>query len=73
MRYAPQFGGYCSGGLAAGEYANGNPEAWDIVDAKLYFIKSKEVLTFWQKAPETLIAVTEYNWDTYSDELRDNR
>ncbi len=71
-RYAPRFGGYCSGGLAVGEYANGDPEVWTIVDGKLYFVKNEKANTFWRKAPEAHIGYAEYNWNNFRDELRDN-
>ena len=36
-RYAPQFGGYCTGSMSRGETGNeANPEAWMIADGKLY-------------------------------------
>lgn len=35
-RYAPQYGGFCSGAMAFGDIVVGNPEAWAIVDGKLY-------------------------------------
>jgi len=35
--YAPQFGGYCADGVAYGQNtANIDPEAWRIIDGKLY-------------------------------------
>ena len=71
-RYAPQFGGYCAGGLAAGEYANGDPEVWTIVDGKLYLNKTKDLRTFWREAPEAHIEVAKYNWANFRNELRDN-
>jgi hypothetical protein len=71
-RYAPQFGGYCAGGLAVGEYANGDPKLFMIVDGKLYLIKNKKYQTAWLEAPETSIHFGEYNWANYRDELRDN-
>jgi len=71
-RYAPQFGGYCAGGLAVGEYANGDPELWAIVDDKLYFIAKEEYMTEWSKAAEGHIHFAEYNWTNYRDQLRDN-
>ena len=37
ISYAPQYGGYCSGGLAYGDRTtNIDPEAWRIIDGKLY-------------------------------------
>lgn len=35
-RYAPQFGGHCTGSLAKGIHRVANPEAWIIVEGKLY-------------------------------------
>jgi len=71
-RYAPQFGGYCAGGLSAGEYANGDPEVWTIVDGKLYLNKTMELREFWREAPQAHIGVAEYNWTNFRGELRDN-
>ena len=37
VKYAPQYGGYCAGGLAYGDSTvNIDPEAWRIIDGKLY-------------------------------------
>ncbi len=37
VKYAPQFGGYCADGVAYGQNtANIDPEAWRIIDGKLY-------------------------------------
>ena len=36
-KFAPQYGGYCSDGVAYGQAtANIDPEAWRIIDGKLY-------------------------------------
>ena len=35
-RYAPRFGGYCTGSMARGVRAEADPEAWIIADGKLY-------------------------------------
>lgn len=35
-RYAPQFGGYCTGTMARGGRAEADPEAWMIADGKLF-------------------------------------
>jgi YHS domain-containing protein len=71
-RYAPQFGGYCAGGLAVGEYADGDPNLWAIVDDKLYFVKNKKYFTEWSKAAKGHIHFAEYNWNNFRDQLRDN-
>ena len=35
-RYAPQFSGYCTGSMSHGRTLEADPEAWKIVDGKLY-------------------------------------
>jgi YHS domain-containing protein len=35
-RYMPQFSGYCTGSMARGVRNEGHPEAWVILDGKLY-------------------------------------
>ncbi len=71
-RYAPQYGGYCALGLSAGEYAAVNPEAWTIVDGKLYLNRSKDFRVEWRKAPAALIGNADYNWENNRDQLRNN-
>jgi hypothetical protein len=40
--YAPQYGGFCASYMAEGGIAEVDPEAWIIVDGKLYLNWSKE-------------------------------
>lgn len=45
-RYAPQFGGYCTGSMSRGARNEGDPEAWVIRDGRLYVfgqVKFKEM------------------------------
>lgn len=35
-RYAPQFGGYCTGSMSRGAHNEGDPQAWIIRDGRLY-------------------------------------
>ncbi len=71
-RYAPKYGGYCALGLAAGEFADVDPEAWNIVDGKLYLNKTKDFRVVWRKAPEAHIGNADYNWSENRDQLRNN-
>ena len=71
-RYAPQYGGYCAGGLAVGEYADIDPEAWTIVEGKLYLNKTMELRQVWRKGPEAHIEFANYNWENNRGNLRDN-
>ena len=40
-RYAPQFGGFCTGGLSLGYLIEANPENWSIIDGRLYINHSR--------------------------------
>jgi len=42
-KYAPQYGGYCAYAVSHGYTAPVDPEAWDIVNGKLYLNYSKSV------------------------------
>ncbi len=70
-RYAPQYGGYCALGLAAGEYADIDPNAWTIVDGKLYLNRTLEYRVAWRKAPQAYFGTADYNWNKNRDKLRD--
>jgi YHS domain-containing protein len=63
IRYAPQYGGYCSAGVVAGEVtSNIDPEAWSIVDGKLYLQYAKSGVEEWQQHREEWVANAEANW-----------
>lgn len=61
-KYAPQFGGYCAWAVSQGYTAGIDPEAWKIVDGKLYLNYSKSVQAKWEKDENNLIAAAEKNW-----------
>ncbi|MEL6531865.1 MAG: YHS domain-containing (seleno)protein [Pseudomonadota bacterium] len=61
-RYAPQFGGYCAFAAARGYVATSVPEAWSIVDDKLYLNFSLAVRDSWTAELPTIIAEGEANW-----------
>lgn len=61
-RYAPQFGGYCAWAVAHGYTANGDPEAWRIVDGKLYLNYSKRVQKRWEADIPGHIIKGQANW-----------
>ena len=72
VRYSPQYGGYCALGISAGEYADIDPNAWSIVDGKLYLNKIQEYTEAWDKAPQAYLKTANYNWTNNRDKLRDN-
>ena len=69
-RYAPRYGGYCSMGLAMGEYSDTDPEAWTIVNGKLYLNKAKWVRDIWRKGAKAYIVTSEINWKKNRGKLR---
>lgn len=48
-RYAPQFGGFCAFGVALGKKFDGDPQAWKIVDGKLYLNLNQDIQQKWQE------------------------
>jgi YHS domain-containing protein len=61
-RYAPQFGGYCAWAVSQGYTAGIDPNAWAIVDGKLYLNYNRTVQTRWQSDRANLIAAGNRNW-----------
>jgi hypothetical protein len=61
-RYAPQFGGYCAWAVSRGYTADIDPEAWKIVDGKLYLNYSKRVQRMWEQDIRRNVAKAEANW-----------
>lgn len=61
-RYAPQLGGYCSWAVSRGYTADVDPEAWRIVDGRLYLNYSKSVQRMWERDIPGNIAKARANW-----------
>lgn len=61
-RYAPRFGGYCAWAVARGKTAGIDPEAWTIVDDKLYLNYSKKIQRRWEEDVPGNIEKAEANW-----------
>jgi hypothetical protein len=60
--YAPQYGGYCMLGMAAGNRGDINPEVWAIVDGKLYLTSDQESMDEWRRDQAANIARADQNW-----------
>lgn len=60
--YAPQYGGYCAWAVSQGYTASTVPEAWRIVDGKLYLNYSKGVQKRWEQDVPGNIAKANTNW-----------
>ena len=64
--YAPQYGGYCAKAMSEGNVVSVDPEAWKIVDDKLYLNYSKGVQQQWLEDVEGNIALAD---EMYPDVL----
>jgi YHS domain-containing protein len=63
-KFVPQYGGYCAFGMAQGYKATTTPEAWTIVNEKLYLNYSLGVQNDWQKDQTNMIQKADKNWNT---------
>ena len=60
--FAPQYGGYCAWAVAQGYTASTDPEAWSVVDNKLYLNYSKGVQAQWEEDIPGNITKGDANW-----------
>lgn len=60
--YAPQYGGYCAWAVSEGYTASTTPEAWKIVDGKLYLNYSRRIQRRWERDVPGNIARGNANW-----------
>ncbi|HUR43875.1 MAG TPA: YHS domain-containing (seleno)protein [Aestuariivirga sp.] len=62
IKYAPQYGGYCTSGIVVANIHAANPKVWRIIDGKLYLNGSDYALKSWaDKGPEG-IGSTDAEW-----------
>ena len=61
-KYAPQYGGYCAYGVSHGGKADVDPNAFSIVDGKLYLNYNADVKSKWLKDVPGNISKAEGNW-----------
>ncbi|MEM9682103.1 MAG: YHS domain-containing (seleno)protein [Pseudomonadota bacterium] len=61
-RYAPKYGGYCAYAVAKGALKSIEPEAWTLIDDKLYLNFSLGVRERWLKDTAGYIAEANANW-----------
>jgi YHS domain-containing protein len=62
LQYAPQYGGYCSWAVSQGYTADIDPEAWKVVDGKLYLNYNKSVQKKWEQDLDSRIEAANQNW-----------
>lgn len=71
--YAPQYGGYCAYAVSQGYIAKTDPQAWKIVDGKLYLNYNPSVQNKWERDQVAYIKLANDNWPKISDELGSKR
>ena len=68
-KYAPQYGGYCAYAVSKGYTASVDPEAWSIVEGKLYLNYSKSVQATWNADIPGYISSADKNWPEIRKDL----
>ena len=63
-RYAPQYAGYCAGGVSEGYKVEADPEAWIIANGRLYVFKFKNRVPEFRKRIDELVAKANVKWPT---------
>jgi hypothetical protein len=66
--YAPKYGGYCAYGMSEGHKAPTDPDAWTIVDGKLYLNYNTDVKSEWVKDQTVHIGKADKNWPVVKQE-----
>jgi len=61
-KFAPKYGGYCAYGVSQGHTAPIDPEAWTIIDGKLYLNYSQGVKKTWSSDIPKYIEQAEKKW-----------
>lgn len=60
--YAPAYGGFCAMGVALDKKLDGDPQAWRVVDGKLYLNVNKDVQLHWLKDVPGNLKTAEAKW-----------
>jgi len=60
-KYAPQYAGYCAGGVSKGYATEPDPEAWAMLNGKLYVFELKERVPSF-KQDTSFIQKADANW-----------
>jgi YHS domain-containing protein len=70
VKYAPQYGGYCTGEVAAGSVTiNVDPEAFKIVDGKLYLGYAEAYIDYFAAHTGQEVANADAKWPKIAADL----
>ena len=67
QRHMPAYGGFCSLGVASGYKDGMHPDAFSIVDGRLFFNLTPQIHRFWEHRREQLIERADANWPAIRD------
>jgi hypothetical protein len=65
--YAPQFGGYCAYGVSEDHKSPTDPNAWTIIEGKLYMNYNMKVKEIWMKDSDGRIKRANTNWPSLNN------
>ncbi len=66
-KFVPAYGGYCAYGVAVGKKFVSDPEAWKVVNDKLYLNLDKDIQSKWLQDVPGFIKKSEANWINIKD------
>jgi YHS domain-containing protein len=66
-RYAPQYAGACTAGIAMGVKLESDPENWVIMDGKLFIFSSATTADAMRADPPGMIAKAQENWKSLAN------
>lgn len=61
-RFAPQYDGYCAGGVSKGYKTEPDPEAWIIANGKLFVFEFKDRIPMFRGIIDEVAAKANENW-----------
>ncbi|WID99527.1 YHS domain-containing (seleno)protein [Bosea vestrisii] len=70
QRYLPAYGGFCAYGTSRGYLVKIEPEAWSIVDGRLYLNYDLGVRKTWLAKTQAYIAQADANWPSLARKPR---
>lgn len=68
--FAPQFGGFCAYGMAGGYKAKIDPQAFTVINDKLYLNYNAKVQTEWNKDRAGYLVKAEAQWPSVSKQSK---
>jgi len=63
-RFAPQYDGYCAGGVSKGYKTEPDPEAWIVANGKLFVFEFKERIPMFRGIIDDVAAKANENWQS---------